>query len=539
VVTPVVIEATLVGDTIELPPMRIIVKRQITKPEAPALGQVYSASTTSLVVPLDRPATGPTQIESYSLERSPYLAESWTEIASGINIFVGGLYTDTGLTAETQYQYRCRASDTTGRVSDWSAAAFGQTPSAGSPEPPSGLFAASIANGIRLTWSAPAGGGDSYQLYRSNTGDPNGYWGLRYSGPLLTFDDTGMVAGTTWHYRATTTRGGEVSAPSSVISGVTGAGTSLSVKWYPGHYALAGSGDSVTTRLNKWDDIASSGGWAGGHARYYWGDFETSLGNYDFTLIWNDVNRLASHGLKLIIQINAARFGVSTVGSLVPSYLLNAAYDGGVAVLSDRVVIRQWVPAVIDRLLAFEEAMAAEFEGNDTVAGLVVSETAHGNLSQLQALGFTTTAYIQQIKRRIDSAESYWANTPHFLYFNWLTGADDAQKADLGAYCAAHKCGLGGPDIKPPELFDGMQVYTGAIGGVDYRGVVPVNYANQGDSVNNWTMSDLYDFALYPLECNYMSTLTTPDGDPNTWASIKAFVLANQAMIEELPTIYG
>jgi hypothetical protein len=57
--------------------------------------------------------------------------------------------------------------------------------------------------------------------------------------------------------------------------------------------------------------------------------------------------------------------------------------------------------------------------------------------------------------------------------------------------------------------------------------------------VNNWTMSDLYDFALYPLECNYMSTLTTPDGDPNTWASIKAFVLANQAMIEELPTIYG
>lgn len=99
--------------------MKRIVKRRITGPDAPALGPVLTISDTELTLTLDRPASGPTRIDRYEIER--YNGSAWVQIASGISIFgASNQYADTSLTASTAYQYRCRAVDTTERASEYS-----------------------------------------------------------------------------------------------------------------------------------------------------------------------------------------------------------------------------------------------------------------------------------------------------------------------------------------------------------------------------------------------------------------------------------
>jgi hypothetical protein len=69
--------------------------------------------------------------------------------------------------------------------------------------------------------------------------------------------------------------------------------------------------------------------------------------------------------------------------------------------------------------------------------------------------------------------------------------------------------------------------------------VIPSCYSNQADSVNNWSISQLYNYALSPLQTNYLNTFARPDGNPNTWTAIKNFVAANPTMVSTLPSIYG
>jgi hypothetical protein len=104
---------------IRFPAVKINVHRRITGPDAPALGPVLTISSTALTVTLDRPASGPTRIDRYELER--LVGSTWTQIASGAGIFsADGEYPDTGLTASTSYSYRLRAVDSTERASEYS-----------------------------------------------------------------------------------------------------------------------------------------------------------------------------------------------------------------------------------------------------------------------------------------------------------------------------------------------------------------------------------------------------------------------------------
>jgi hypothetical protein len=96
--------------------MFAIIKLPITDPSGPALSTPVAVSETELTVALDRPSTGPTQIAYYTLERSVAGSGSFAQVAQGLEIFP---FSDTGLTAETSYTYRARATDTTDRNSEW------------------------------------------------------------------------------------------------------------------------------------------------------------------------------------------------------------------------------------------------------------------------------------------------------------------------------------------------------------------------------------------------------------------------------------
>lgn len=114
--------------------MKYIVHRRIVGPDAPALGPVLTISSTALTLTLDRPASGPTQIDRYEIEQLS--GSTWNQIASGISVFdASNEHAVTGLMASTSYSFRCRAVDTTERASEYSyssgttsAGAANQTP---------------------------------------------------------------------------------------------------------------------------------------------------------------------------------------------------------------------------------------------------------------------------------------------------------------------------------------------------------------------------------------------------------------------------
>jgi hypothetical protein len=359
------------------------------------------------------------------------------------------------------------------------------------------------------------------------------------SSTTTSYVDTGLSAATySYTVRSEDAAGNKSGDSNAVSASVTSTPPSVDVKWYPGHYALPGLNDTDTSKLALWDDINASGGWQGAHVRYFWGDLETTLGNYNFTKILVDRNRLAAYNMRLVIQIQIADFGsgFTTLGRLAPSYLAGSEYGGGAAYLADRRILRVWDANVVTRLLALDSALAAQFEGDGAVSGFILAETALGAVQSEP--GYTNANFHTQLNRRIAACEVDWPTTPRFVFFNWLLGTD-SDRAALGAYCASHTTGLGGPDIKPPELTDGMDVWLGTNGGVDYRGMIPSCYSNQADSVNNWSISQLYNYALSPLQTNYLNTFARPDGNPNTWTAIKNFVAANPTMVSTLPSIYG
>jgi len=70
---------------------------------------------------------------------------------------------------------------------------------------------------------------------------------------------------------------------------------------------------------------------------------------------------------------------------------------------------------------------------------------------------------------------------------------------------AANGCGVGGPDTMHNAPTLGERYYTGASGGADYRGVVPIAHAVQSaDTSDGHTPTEIFDNCYNSKQCNYM-----------------------------------
>ena len=229
--------------------MKYIVHRRIVGPDAPALGPVLTISSTALTVTLDRPATGPTQISRYELER--LVGSTWTQIASGLNIFGAGMaYPDSGLSASTAYQYRARAVDTTERASEYSYSSG--TTSAGvsntAPVWQSGTIALSVQAGSSVALSPycsdPEGDQITYTLLDTNPNDTT--ISVTQSGVLQTTTATAVGANSVI-VRASD---GALTANKTIALTVTAASTGTNYSIAPGVATFDASqvqpGDTIT-----------------------------------------------------------------------------------------------------------------------------------------------------------------------------------------------------------------------------------------------------------------------------------------------------
>jgi hypothetical protein len=283
------------------------------------------------------------------------------------------------------------------------------------------------------------------------------------------------------------------------------------MKWNPGPYVLMPSGDDHRTIVNeRIPELCAMPNVKGLQIRNHWAGMESSKGAYDFTEEREIYDAISACGKRLVLQVWSVRFS-PTCSGIVPSYITsNAEYEGGVTLTSsnDRCIAMLWKKTVMDRFIALKEALAREFEPLPYFEGIVVSETAVGNLPS--SAGYSASAFVAQLKRAIDSAASKFPTSNRILYLNFLAQGNQSLAIDLMQHMADNGIMMGGPDTFPPPLDDtlGAAIYRGEIGGVDYSRTIPAGFAVQppemGGTQGDFKIEEYYSHCTKTNKCSHM-----------------------------------
>lgn len=523
---------------LRFPNVRIIVKRQITKPEAPALGTVYALSTTSLGIPLDRPATGQTQIEEYVLERRVYGGATFTEVARGIGIFgATNVYTDTGLAADTQYEYRCKAVDTTARESEWSAPSFGQTTTAVEIYAPINVTATSISGGIRVSWSPPASGltPTSYELQRTYAAD--GVWSVKSTQTGTTYDDTDVAAGVAKWYRVVAINGSNRSDYSSTVTTVGGAASGTEYKkWHPGHGLKIKDDTGTATvlteqiaQINSYLNDSEYLTWV--HYRPRWGRLNTTGSTYSWASVESICN--AAGAKRVVIDISYKGFGG------VDDYIAPLDLMSELIATGSGWIMPVWRPAIMDRFIAYVTAMGAVYDEDARIEGLVMCESASSLVSPFPA-DYSRSALATQLKRLYSASVIAWPHTSVFANLNSLSG----ELVGLLEHAHVENMGFSSPDAVDTNgvrLFRGETVATEGTPDMDHRGVMPhLEVASSpvlGGKDDNGPPSNVINWS----QTNSVTHLSWYAGGTATysWASILSAIEADPLLTTACPSVFG
>ncbi|HEY6888060.1 MAG TPA: fibronectin type III domain-containing protein, partial [Solirubrobacter sp.] len=180
-----------------------------TAPASPTFSPVYS---TSLYVNW----TAVPGAVSYKLERAPDASGApgaWTQRQGAVT----DLYAyDGGLSANTLYWYRLRATNGGGDGPYSPAASITTAPSA--PGTPS--FSGVAPYSVTVSWTAPASGASSYKVERS-TSQYGTFTQLASGVASTSFVDAGVAANVTYYYRVRGTNASGVDGDYSGVSSVT------------------------------------------------------------------------------------------------------------------------------------------------------------------------------------------------------------------------------------------------------------------------------------------------------------------------------
>ncbi len=213
-----------------------------------------------IVLTWNKPVGGD-QIWEYQLERKTEGID-WVHHAS-VYPEQGTSYVDSGLSAGGTWSYRLRAVSYVGSeiiYGDWTAEVSATTDSGGPDNAPTGLTA--TVNGetrIDLSWTAPTAGGAAVTGYRvEHSADGGETWGsIATLGNVTTYSHTGLLSGTTHHYRVAAVGGGSA-GPFSTEASATTTGTETTVPGIPTNLRIT---SAERDRVGiAWDPPADDGG---------------------------------------------------------------------------------------------------------------------------------------------------------------------------------------------------------------------------------------------------------------------------------------
>jgi hypothetical protein len=288
------------------------------------------------------------------------------------------------------------------------------------------------------------------------------------------------------------------------------ASSATAIKWHPGHYMSIRNGhryDAVD--LGYVSDLANEPTVTGILRDWKWRDIELSKGKYDFSQIDDFLKavRELPTPKRFIIRIEDRAFG-DQKGTAVPDYMLrDPTYAGGQVPMGSGIVARIWEPAVMDRLIALYQALAARYDADPLIEGISTSETAIGFSDAYPAPAtYSTGALLEQLERLIAASRIAWAHSNVFAETNFL-GSNTQMEAFI-VYCANHKAVIGGPDVVPGRDLQSDQIMRGELGAArDYRGIVAIKAEVQTSSLGErWTFapSVLYAQAYTTNRSNYI-----------------------------------
>ncbi len=192
---------------------------------------------------------------------------------------------------------------------------------------------------------------------------------------------------------------------------------------------------------------------AGAQIMYSWAQLETAPGEYDFSLIREDLACLQSGGKKLFIQLQDATFSTRYKG--VPAYLLTKEFEGGVIEQRDDDgnhegwTAKRWNPVVRERFALLMKALGDEFDG--VIEGINLQESAVG-VSRAYDPSFSPALYAESLKANMLAMKKAFPRSVTMQYANfmpgeWLPWEDEGYLKSLYEYGEEIGVGLGAPDL--------------------------------------------------------------------------------------------
>lgn len=348
----------------------------------------------------------------------------------------------------------------------------------------------------------------------------------------ISYTDTGATAGSTPSYTvvARDVVGNASTAGAAVSIQIPGGAASDAIKWHPGHYMLVQdtiSSQWQATHFTQFQDIYGVDDIEGAQVRVYWSEIEPTQGNYNFSRIHAYLSELESNDKRLVLQILDRVFNSTNYSSRLPAYLNSMGCIHVNSSSPTRVLVKLWRADCMDRRIALENALAAEFDDEPYFEGITNEEVAPGINPGTSGADYTSRAELAtQLKRLWTAMESAWQHTNRFAYINSLSG----EVSGLLNHARDHGISMGGPDTlpSPHNGTPGDRTYRGtqSDGGYsaeDFRGTMSVGYAVQvtqlGGKEGTYTPAQLAEHCADVMECNHLFWVRAPSSSTINWAS--------------------
>ncbi|HEY0499248.1 MAG TPA: glycoside hydrolase family 6 protein [Kutzneria sp.] len=243
-----------------------------TTPPSTPTGLIVASTTTSSVALTWTASTDNVGVTGYDIYRGTTLAGSSATTS----------FTDTGLTASTQYTYTIKAHDAAGNVSAASTAVTATTKSGGGdttpPSTPANVTASGVtSSSVSLSWSPSTDnvGVAGYRVYRGGT--------LVGTTATTSFTDTGLTASTQYSYTVVAyDAAGNTSTASAAVSATTSGSTGSS-----GCTAAYQIGSDWGSGFTAGVTVTNTGSTATKSWKVTW----TWSGNQQVTSMWNATNQ--------------------------------------------------------------------------------------------------------------------------------------------------------------------------------------------------------------------------------------------------------
>lgn len=290
-------------------------------------------------------------------------------------------------------------------------------------------------------------------------------------------------------------------------------------KWEPGNYLLLFAGDSndlsadAATLDSRCDEVGAESSVSGMMIRVPWDELESTQGAYDFSPIDTLLDCMEGHGKYLWLLMLDRYFGSGPAFDCpVPTYVRNlGGTDNGCMETNLGSMAALHRSAIMDRQIALFEAICEHYEDEPYFHGFYPEESAPSQGTVGAPGDFTNSGYIGQLVRRDAEVALSCIKTLYMTSVNFPTV--DQLMIDMVSGAHAAGIGIGGPDVWPNMAATRAQsVYSGAVGGIDYRGDMPAGFMAQPAGIDDQTDEEIYEVAHDMWQQHFMFWVRKTDG---------------------------